>query len=692
MKNHLPTILLVLCIVHSIHTSAQEYNYPKTNFNQSFFSNKALLIDTAYGFVYFKKDSVKLNGFINEYKQLAGISAIEDLIAVDTLIDNLPLLEEEACQTPTMKHIRYQHTYSGYSLESSSLIVHADENNNVWYIQDNLEDVTTLSLSIVYDAQAAMNSAKNNLNIITLLTDSAPQSQPINEICFVRHPTTKQFMIANKIIFTSLNPFMPYEAYVNAETNTLIKYNELAWGGGIVSTFHHDNYGQNIGGLRTFQSNGKNYLVAVHSNDESYIHTSDLKYHHNLENRDWSFRNMPQEEKPMDRFWAHDRWSATNSHYCAQFAWDYFYYTYAQYGWDNNNKIVYISSDFIVPNTTGERFTGFYRMRNNEGYITISRADNNRLYATYDVLGHEYTHGIQEFNCLQKPVNSKIEGSAAESFADIFGVMVERWAKLGTYNWLLGEDAQMTRDMQNPNNSANPGSQPSHFNGSGWKNVSGCIPNDNNDMCWRYTNMGVMNRWFYILSNGGSETVNGQLRNMISGIGIDKAARIAFHAMKYNVYAINDFDNDFLRVRSATIASANVLFGMNSIETQAVCRAWHVVNTGTTCEVPPGVVVDWYKCTPLPNIVSVAPEINQLDKLKLYPNPSSQHIFIDLPETPGIKMSYKMFDVFGKLVLPITNIDSDKTTIDISQIANGVYFIETQCGSYTKILRVVVAH
>lgn len=51
-----------------------------------------------------------------------------------------------------------------------------------------------------------------------------------------------------------------------------------------------------------------------------------------------------------------------------------------------------------------------------------------------------------------------------------------------------------------------------------------------------------------------------------------------------------------------------------------------------------------------------------------------------------------MYDVFGKLVLPKTNINPDKTTIDISEIANGVYFIETQCGTYTKILRMVVAH
>ena len=51
-----------------------------------------------------------------------------------------------------------------------------------------------------------------------------------------------------------------------------------------------------------------------------------------------------------------------------------------------------------------------------------------------------------------------------------------------------------------------------------------------------------------------------------------------------------------------------------------------------------------------------------------------------------------MYDVFGKLVLPKTNIDPDKNTIDISEIANGLYFIETQCGTYTKILRMVVAH
>ena len=67
--------------------------------------------------------------------------------------------------------------------------------------------------------------------------------------------------------------------------------------------------------------------------------------------------------------------------------------------------------------------------------------------ATLDVGGHEFTHGVtaNEANL----VFAGESGALNESFSDIFGTMTERFARGGTFNWTLAEDAGFVlRDMQ----------------------------------------------------------------------------------------------------------------------------------------------------------------------------------------------------------------------------------------------------
>lgn len=105
--------------------------------------------------------------------------------------------------------------------------------------------------------------------------------------------------------------------------------------------------------------------------------------------------------------------------------------------------------------------------------------------ATYDIGGHEFTHGVSRHTA-----NFNRFGHAAslnESFSDIFGLMTERYAKGGTFNWTMGEDANFTiRDMQNPNSFGHP----AWFEQIGFWST-GSFP---------HPNAGVQNRYFYLLS------------------------------------------------------------------------------------------------------------------------------------------------------------------------------------------------
>jgi len=68
-----------------------------------------------------------------------------------------------------------------------------------------------------------------------------------------------------------------------------------------------------------------------------------------------------------------------------------------------------------------------------------------------------------------------------------------------------------------------------------------------------------------------------------------------------------------------------------------------------------------------------------ITKLKLYPNPATSTIKLDLPENQS-EFTYQIFDINGKLVKKPTNIDSNYSTlsVDISNLNLGIYFIRIE--------------
>ena len=89
-----------------------------------------------------------------------------------------------------------------------------------------------------------------------------------------------------------------------------------------------------------------------------------------------------------------------------------------------------------------------------------------RFAKSLDVAAHEMSHGV-----IQNTANLTYQGESGalnESFADIFGILVDR------NDWQLGEEVVnpnifrtgALRDMQNPNNGGSrlgdPGYQPAH--------------------------------------------------------------------------------------------------------------------------------------------------------------------------------------------------------------------------------------
>ncbi|MBI1783353.1 MAG: M4 family metallopeptidase [Sphingobacteriales bacterium] len=199
-----------------------------------------------------------------------------------------------------------------------------------------------------------------------------------------------------------------------------------------------------------------------------------------------------------------------------------------------------------------------------------------RPVTSLDVCAHETGHGICQYtaNLLYQGES----GALNEGFSDIWGVCVEHWAAPAKQTWLIGEEITITqpalRSMANPNLF----NQPDTYLGTNWFPQAGCTPSNANDRCGVHTNSGVLNYWFFLLSQGGSGTNDiGSIFNF-GGIGIDRAQLIAFRAE--SVY-LNSSAN-YLAARNATISAARDLNNgvIGSCEEVAVTNAWYAVGVG----------------------------------------------------------------------------------------------------------------
>ncbi len=116
--------------------------------------------------------------------------------------------------------------------------------------------------------------------------------------------------------------------------------------------------------------------------------------------------------------------------------------------------------------------------------------------------------------------------------------------------------------------------QPNTYTGRYWIYTgSGC--DGSNDKCGVHTNSGVLNYWYYLLTTGGKGTNDLGNAFAVAGIGIDKAAAVAYATE----LALNPTSN-YASCRSASIAAATTLYGACSKEVEAVTRAWYAVGVG----------------------------------------------------------------------------------------------------------------
>lgn len=157
-----------------------------------------------------------------------------------------------------------------------------------------------------------------------------------------------------------------------------------------------------------------------------------------------------------------------------------------------------------------------------------------------DIIAHEFGHAVSDYktnwrsvlcsNDIADEIKDEIR-SCSEGLSDIWGVIVESYAKGTSNRWQIGEDCcdssfshSCWRDIENP-------SSPDAFTKIA-TTYHGLRYDLNSDV---HIKGGLFPRWFYLMANGGSGTNElGESYN-ITGIGFEMAESFIAHALFSNI-------------------------------------------------------------------------------------------------------------------------------------------------------------
>lgn len=279
---------------------------------------------------------------------------------------------------------------------------------------------------------------------------------------------------------------------------------------------------------------------------------------------------------------------ANDAHWGMEKVYDYYKLKFSRNSFDNNDGWIV---QYVYPQKTPLLDMMGLAMPNNA--FAVSKYEPNiMLYGlgdgvnfhpvvNFDVLAHEFTHLVTGNNGQGGLFYEGESGALNESFSDIMACAAEKYVLGSNANWTIGENLFFNypymRSMKTPKigyDIKSPHPQPDTYKGEYWADTSDLSPTG--DQGGVHTNSGVQNKWFYLLSEGGSGSNDNGDNYTVKGIGIDMAAQIAYrNLVTYLTPTATFYDS-----REGSIAAAKDLYGVSSQAYQSVMDAWHAVGVG----------------------------------------------------------------------------------------------------------------
>lgn len=282
--------------------------------------------------------------------------------------------------------------------------------------------------------------------------------------------------------------------------------------------------------------------------------------------------------------------AALDVHFNMQIVSDYWKTVHNRSSWDDANaplrSYIHVASrcnnDSVPMDNAFWSGSAMYYGDGSFGTTGNGCTKNFKPLVCLDVTAHEVGHAIsQSANSLIYRWES---GALSESFSDMWGAIIEQWGKeqnatisAGKSTWLIGEEmtgvpGKGIRNMQAPGTGF---SHPSTYHDALWQFCTfrgGCFPTNNNDNGGVHTNSGVINKWFYLVTEGEAGNNTMGVPYNVTGMGMVKSRNLIY------LTALNLTPNaGFSTAMAVSLNAAVALYGTGSAELETVKSAWRAV-------------------------------------------------------------------------------------------------------------------
>jgi len=524
-----------------------------------------ILIFTVYSFS-FRPSATSTGSEENTTIELAKGKSVfalnsEQLKMMNTLMEreialgNLDLVLTQTEGERGCLHQRYNQRYQGLPVWRAQLIRHFRTGkvyciNGRYYEDINIEVVPEL------EEGSAIEIAKNDL--------SDSEYRLLDEPELIIFPAENGYFLTHKVILRKRTSEMIY--FVNAWTGEVIlKYENMKTTReiGIGTGVHNDTKKMSAdftGGV--YWSSDRMRPADIKTYDMQYDYWTWYWYSTTDANLGWDNDN-DWSDITSDK-------AVVDGHCYAGWTYDYFYLVHGRKGYDNNNLEMKVFVNFYTPAATNAFYDG---SDNSVNFYDGDGVNTTYVAGAYDVVAHEIAHGVTDFT--SDLIYWFYSGALNEAFSDIMGACAEFYHQPeGTghlkADWLMGEDVYIYysvynafRRMDQPHllSTSFSGPYPDHYS----LRYTGSI--DNKGV---HVNSSIANHWFYLLAEGGTNRIS---ELSVTGIGIDKAEKIAYRAWVYYLFPSGDFSD----ARWACVQAAKDLYGSGSNAEHRVNSAWDAV-------------------------------------------------------------------------------------------------------------------
>lgn len=456
-------------------------------------------------------------------------------------------------------HIRYRQTVNGIPVHEAMFLIHV-RNNKVTSINGFIFKEAAKSYSKTLSEPFALQKALNKVSaqvykweipkeeawIKQNNDDPNASFYPKAAMIIMKNRNTDKFRLAYKFDIYAHEPMSRADIFVDAQNGDILFVNN--------KIHHQDSIGTAVtkfSGTKTITTDYHNSTFRLRESGrgngvETYDMNNGTTYGSSVDftdsNNVWNNVNAQIDEV------------ATDAHWGMEMTYDYFWNKFNRNSIDNNGfklkGYIHYNTNYVNAYWNGSVMTF------GDGNSSVDPL------VSIDIVGHEITHGLTSSTADLDYQDES--GALNESYSDIFGTAIEHYGKAG--NWTLGEDINMImRSMSNPKLKGDPDT---------YLGVNYYIGTADNGGV--HTNSGVLNHWFYLLTDGGSGTNDNMDTYTVDGVGMDTAAAIAFRTL--TIYLTNT--SQYADARFYSIRSAIDLYGPCSKAVESVTNAFYAVGVG----------------------------------------------------------------------------------------------------------------